>query len=358
MSVDNRTPFPALAFRQYNLAGQLLGVVVARGTFRLSPTDGLELADVQRPLVMSDIYAGDPHETPQIACTDLAPFKPGTDVTFVGSAHSPDGQPHRSWECGLTVGSVGRRLRVTGPRVWKAKARRTWVGLLDPTKEWVLDGWALTEPEPVTEVPIDWRLASGGPLYGSEAESQTHDARNPIGRGHVDGRRFPDVQEWPAPQIEDFTAPVCSPSDDREPVGLGPVSPFWSTRLRHAGTFDAAWKSERHPLMPADFDFAFWQAAPKGLVANPWLESDEPFKLENLVSGRPVVRGRLPGLRLAVEIDQGTGPARGPMVLDGVHFEFTPEAERVSLTWRVGFPWPERKGRPILTASRSGSGGV
>ena len=28
MSVDNQTPFPALAFRQYNLAGGLFGVVV------------------------------------------------------------------------------------------------------------------------------------------------------------------------------------------------------------------------------------------------------------------------------------------------------------------------------------------
>ncbi len=31
MTVDNHTPFPALAFRQYNMAGDLLGVGVARG---------------------------------------------------------------------------------------------------------------------------------------------------------------------------------------------------------------------------------------------------------------------------------------------------------------------------------------
>ena len=35
MSVDNHTPFPALAFRQYNMVGDMMGVVVARGTFKL-----------------------------------------------------------------------------------------------------------------------------------------------------------------------------------------------------------------------------------------------------------------------------------------------------------------------------------
>jgi len=82
MSVDNHTPFPALAFRQYNLSGDLLGVVVARGTFQLSNGGPLVLDGMQRPLVMSDTYEGDPHQTPQLACTDLAPFKPRTDVTF------------------------------------------------------------------------------------------------------------------------------------------------------------------------------------------------------------------------------------------------------------------------------------
>ncbi|MFD1747401.1 DUF2169 domain-containing protein [Rhizobium helianthi] len=82
MSVENHTPFPALAFRQYNMAGDMMGVVVARGTFKLTKDGPLRLADEQYPLVMSDTYEGDPHETPQVACTDLAPFKPGTDITW------------------------------------------------------------------------------------------------------------------------------------------------------------------------------------------------------------------------------------------------------------------------------------
>ena len=63
MSVLNRTPFPDIAFRQYNLAGDLLGVVSVRGTFKLVENGPLALAAEQEPLELADLYGGDPHET-------------------------------------------------------------------------------------------------------------------------------------------------------------------------------------------------------------------------------------------------------------------------------------------------------
>jgi len=344
MSVDNRTPFPALAFRQYNLAGDLLGVVVARGTFKLANGGPLVLDDTQQPLVMSDVYDGDPHETPQMACTDLAPFKPGTDATFIGAAFAPGGVAAPSWTCGLKVGPVQKRLRVHGSRVWRAKTRKTWRGLVDREKEDALDSWELTSGESTTYVPIDWRFAFGGRLDGGETFE-----RNPVGIGLVDERQFREKPEWPAPQIEDADAPIRSPGDRPAPAGLGPLSPFWEDRIRKAGTYDDAWLNERHPLLPRDFDFSFWQAAHPDLVANPWLQGDEHFELDHLLPGIGMFHGRLPGLRLQIEIDRGTGPARGPMVLDGVHFDMRPGVGRVFLTWRIGFPWPERRGLPKMS---------
>lgn len=343
MSVDNRTPFPALAFRQYNLAGDLLGVVVARGTFKLSNGGPLVLDDIQRPLVMVDTYKGDPHQTPQTACTDLAPFKPNTDVTFIGSAFAPDGVEASSWTCALKVGPVEKRLRVHGPRLWRAKTRKTWRGLIDRDKEDLLEGWELTEGEPVAHVPVDWRLAFGGKIEGGEVFE-----RNPIGTGLVDEALFREKAEWPAPQIEDENEPIRNVSDRPTPAGLGPMSPFWQDRLSHAGTYDEAWLNERHPLLPKDFKFAFWQAAHPDLIATPWLNGDEPYELDHLLPGRKMFRGSLPNIRLQVEIDQGDGPSRGPMVLDGVHFDMRPGVGRVFLTWRIGFPWPKRRGLPKL----------
>ncbi len=343
MSVDNHTPFPSLAFRQYNLNGDLLGVVVARGTFRLTNAGPLQLADKQYPLAMSDSYDGDPHQTPQTACTDLAPFKPGTDVTFLGAAFTPDGEPARSFTCGLRVGPVGKRLRVHGQRFWRAKTRKTWKGLIERDAEDALDGWDLTDAEPVTHVPIDWRLAFGGKIDGGEVFEQ-----NPIGKGLVDEALFKERPEWPAPQIEDEFQPVKSVMDRHAPAGFGPMSPFWEGRVARAGTYDDEWLNKRHPLLPRDFDFRFWQAAHPDLTTESWLQGDEDFELDNLLPGHPRLQGRLPGIQLGVEIDRGTGPARGLMKLDGVHFDMRPGIGRVFLTWRCGFPWPKRIGQPKL----------
>lgn len=349
MSVDNRTPFPALAFRQYNLAGDLLGVVVARGTFKLVNGGPLMPDDKQRPLVMSDTYDGDPHQTSQMACTDLAPFKPGTDVTFVGASFAPGGQAASSWTCGLKVGHLESQLRVHGPRFWQARTRKSWRGILDRDKEDRLEGWDLTEGEPVSHVPIDWRLAFGGRIEGGEVFE-----RNPIGIGLVDEMRFRERAEWPAPQIEKESQPIRDARERPAPAGFGPMSPFWEDRVSRAGTYDDLWLKERHPLLPTDFDFSFWQAAPPELVSETYLDGNEEFELDRLLPGREKLRGRLPGLRLKMEIDQGTGPVRHPMVLDGVHFDMRPGVGRVFLTWRIAFPWPGRRGMPTLDFARSG----
>jgi hypothetical protein len=343
MSVDNRTPFPALAFRQYNLLGELMGVVVARGTFKLTNGGPLQLSDKQSPLVMSDIYDGDPHQSPQMACTDLAPFKPGTDVTFIGATFSPGGEPSSSWTCGLRVGSIEKRLRVHGPRFWRAKTRKTWRGLMDRAHEDALDGWELTEGQPVPHVPLDWRLAFGGRLGHEAIEA------NPVGIGLVDESRFRERSEWPAPQIEDENLPIRAVSDRPTPAGLAPISPFWLDRADLAGTYDDEWLEKRHPLLPTDFNFSFWQAAPKDQVAEPWLTGNEAFELHRLLPHFETLEGFLPDISLRVELDQGRGVQWSPLVLDGVHFDMRPGIGRVFLTWRIGFPWPERRGVPILS---------
>ncbi len=353
MSVDNRTPFPALAFRQYNMEGELAGIVVARGTFKLTDGGPLQIAEEQYPLVMSDTYEGDPHETPLVACTDLAPFKPGTDVTFLGATFSPGAEAASSWTCGLKLGPVSKRLRVHGPRVWRAHTRKTWKGLVDRTKEDALDHWELTEGEPIEYLPLDWRRALGG-QDANEAEKLL--ARNPIGQGIVDPASFLERSEWPAPQIEDASQPILTVEDQPGPAGFGPLSPFWKDRAERAGTYDDAWLNDRHPLLPRDFDYRFWQAAHPDLVAEPWLQGDEEFELENLLRGREMLKGRLPKIGLYVEIDQEPGRSEGWMALDGVHFDMRPGIGRVFLTWRCNFLWPERQGQPKLSMARLAEG--
>ncbi len=358
MSVDNHTPFPAIAFRQMNLAGDMLGVVAVRGTFRLAKDGPLVLDDTQRPLVMSDTYEGDPHVSPLVACTDLAPFKPGTDITYQGFSFAPGGVEAARWECGLSVGGAGKRLAVTGPRHYEAATRKSWAGLLDRAKEDAFDGWHLSAPEPVRRVPLDWRLAFGGrPPLAPETEADEPEdivdgayRYNPLGRGLVEDGAFPEYRMLPAPQIEDADAPIDRTDARPQAACFAPISPWWRQRQQYAGTYDDAWLNERHPLLPRDFDFRFWQCAPPDLVAQPWLKGNEAYRLENLLAQHPILEGRLPGIELMVEADMSEDTrANGPMVLDGVHFDMRPGVGRVFLTWRIAFPWPKRIGRPRLT---------
>jgi hypothetical protein len=348
MSVDNRTPFPAIAFRQFNLAGDLLGVVAVRGTFLLSPNGPLVPAKAQAPLVLADTYDGDPHQAPMLFQSDLTPFKPGTDVTFTGVAHSPDGKPQPSWICGIRVGPVAKRLRVTGPRKWHAKTlrKRGWFAQGEVEE---LDEWRLSKPDPVQYVPIDWRLAYGGRLPGhADPGPKGCYEFNAIGCGIADDEKFQEVREIPAPQIEALDKPVTSPAGKWQPEGLGPIPPWWNQRHQYAGTYDDAWLEQRHPLLPKDFDFRFWQCAHPDLIATPWLEGNESYELENLAFRHPSLKGWLPGLHMRVRLDRGAGLQDAAMVLDGVHFDLRPSGARVYLTWRTAFLWPERRGLPIL----------
>ena len=60
-----------------------------------------------------------------------------------------------------------------------------------------------------------------------------------------------------------------------------------------------------------------------------------------------------PRVNLHVELDQGKGSQSAPLVLDGVHFDMRPGVGRVFLTWRIGFPWPDRHGLPTLSLANS-----
>ena len=66
------------------------------------------------------------------------------------------------------------------------------------------------------------------------------------------------------PNIEDPHAPMLHPASPCAPLGFGVVGRAWLPRRPLAGTFDFAWKRDRWPLAPRDFDPAFHQSAPIG----------------------------------------------------------------------------------------------
>ncbi|MEM8622751.1 MAG: DUF2169 domain-containing protein [Pseudomonadota bacterium] len=337
MKLQNRTPLPAFAFRQFDEAGALDCVVALRATLNHVEGGTAAFRAKQEPFLWEDVYEGDPHTTPLLHQGDLVPGKPAADVTFLGATHAPGG-PARAWSCRLQIGPVDRTLHVTGPRVWEPEHRR---GLLRNRDERVVSGWRLGEPEPAAAVEMDWRRAVGGPIPGAVEQEGPPDVdpRNPIGCGIAGPREAWVDAPRPAPQI---LATAEAPAWDQalEPACFAPIPPFWKERQQHAGTYDDAWLEERHPLLPQDFHPRFWQCAPPGQTTDVPLAGTS-YRLENLHPDRAIAEGLLPDITLAVHAAVGEAPGDWHlMALDGVQFDWRQD-QRLYLTWRARFPLPE-----------------
>ena len=348
MLLHNITPMPAIAFRQFDLAGELECVVAARGRFSLRLDAPMTPDHGQPDLHWQDAYQGAPHSTSLLHASDLAPFRPGTDVSVLGDAYAPGGKPLASWTCGIQIPNrLDRVLRVTGPRRWVVRPSRTRIGPLRLTQDGQPSAWQVTEPDPARSVPLDWALAYGGPTLGLPDDELPPPMMpdNPLGIGVIDPARTATDRDYPAPQIEWADMPIRS-FDASEPApvpaGFGLASPWWPCRLRHAGTYDEQWLEHRHPLLPEDFDDRFWQSAPPGMVVEPWLQGDESFVLSNLHPDHPRLSGLLPRSRMVVRVHLPQAAMEDrELALDSLQFDLRPGLSECQITWRARFPLPD-----------------
>ena len=261
--VQNHTKFPSQYFQMFDVEDQAFHVIVTRMTYDLNSLDEQgtpRLAEIQTPLVEADLFYGEPNKSSIIQESDFAPYKPQCDVLFCQTtAYSPDGKAAKQWPIGVRIGEREKRLTVTGPR-------QMTHGVL---------GWSVTDPAPVTEVPIRFDAAFGGTCQWPDnvddpekLEVDERFAENPIGCGFVHPKWLKKAHpsHLPAPQIERFDRPFTArdASEMNYPaIGLGPIGRWWQGRLELAGTYDDEWKKTRWPRLPLDFDFAYWNCAPK-----------------------------------------------------------------------------------------------
>jgi hypothetical protein len=158
------------------------------------------------------------------------------------------------------------------------------------------------------------------------------EARNPVGVGYRagggfrEGLRLPNLEE-PSDRVQAFGQRVV-------PAGCGYVGPHWQPRASYAGTYDEAWKQERMPRYPADFDRRHLNGASPGLVAPGYLRGDESFALAG-VGPRGGLKGVLPGgppPKVRVRRADGSPAEDLTMRLDTVLFWC--DEERVQVVWR------------------------
>ena len=116
---NNNTPFTKIGFEQWHRDGATMAVIAVRGDYEFVAGGRLKLCDTQE-IVLADAFDGDPQKTPLLRVGDLIPFKPGTDVTFLGSAFAPQGQPAATWDAAIRAHDLQQTLRVCGARNWIA----------------------------------------------------------------------------------------------------------------------------------------------------------------------------------------------------------------------------------------------
>jgi len=257
-AILNGTPFVLEPLFVMDENGRPVCVSIVKGTFDIT-AEGLVRAEDQVPVQVSGVPRGDPAESSYIYEPETAFFKPATDVVLIGDAHANTAST-TELVAGIRVGPVQKQIRVVGDRFL---VRR--------------DGEVhMSRPAPFERIPLIYERAFGGWDRRVPDSSQHQvEARNPVGTGFRDAAWDSD-DEFRLPNLEDPEDLYEAYGDRPRPAGVGFVSPNWATRARFAGTYDDEWAKTRSPLLPADFDRRFFNAASPGLVASGYLRGDEP----------------------------------------------------------------------------------
>lgn len=246
-----------------------------------------------------------PQELGKDVALDAGMPKSRAEVLLTAKAYPVGGKPQAACSVRLRLGSVDKTLYAVGERRWK--------------------GGAPTPPAPFAEMPITYANAYGGPGY----------PQNPLGKGFAPVRT-PQGEVHPLPNIEDPRQLVRSPKDKRPPAGFGPYELTWPQRFSKTGTYDEKWLKERFPGFAKDIDWGFFNTAPEDQQLQDFLRGDEPFTLEHMHPDKPILEGRLPGLRMRAFINQSTEKGAEfrelSTRLDTVHL--FPHAERGVLVFR------------------------
>jgi hypothetical protein len=302
-------------------SGRELLVVVVKGTFRIPAEQGapVRLHEQQSPLVMADVFHGEPGLSAPLYEMDFAPRKKYCDVLLNASAYAPGGDPAERVVVSARIGAWRKSFGVVGDREWFAR------GAL-----------RATTPEPFAVMPISYDRAFGG--TDQRHEDPAHHVaylHNPSGRGFHKHLREEWVHGSLLPNTEAVDEPIARPDGDYAPMAFGPVGRHWEPRVRFAGTYDQKWVDEVAPLLPADFDARYYQSAPADQqIAKP--AGEQEITLINLTrDGRRTFV--LPHLEAPVSIF----PKRGAHVSYSAHIDtilIEPDAERITLSWRIAHP--------------------
>ena len=248
MELVNSTGMAAGYTQGVEPSGRELLVVVVKGTFGFSEQGRIaQLHPTQLPLITSDTFTGEPGFSAPSQEVDFAPRKLRCDILISGSAWAPKGKASERVLVGARIGSWKKVFAVVGDRHWSS-------GLV---------GVGASSPVPFIRKPISYDVAFGGvDTFHVDPDKHAAYMLNPVGRGWHRHLQAQYVDASPLPNTEEADRPVDAPDGRYAPMSFGPVGRGWASRLPYAGTYDQDWIDNTFPFLPADFQDAYYQAAP------------------------------------------------------------------------------------------------
>lgn len=141
----------------------------------------------------------------------------------------------------------------------------------------MIASWQLSDSQPITSLDLRYEFATGG-FYQTEGEDVIASPANTVGMGWypLSLLKKTKMQRLAAPQVEWATLPVEKINQITLPAGFGFYGRGWQGRIERAGTCDKKWQETRHPLLPQDFNFSYWNGA------HPWLQFPLPKPLKSV----------------------------------------------------------------------------
>ncbi|WP_086931504.1 DUF2169 family type VI secretion system accessory protein [Agarilytica rhodophyticola] len=239
---------------------------IIKATFDISPDGKLKFAEKQMPVDLAGKYTADPETSSYLVEPETAFIKLTTDVVIIGDAISSRG-PVQHLLVDIHVGDLHKQMAVFGDRHW--------------IKQTI--GYEMSRTTPFETMPLTYENAFGGwDRRHDDLAKQGFEARNTVGKGYF----RTDVEHtdalMPLPNIENPNALISDIKDKPEPVGCGFTLPHWQPRAALAGTYDENWQKTRSPLLPEDFNRAYFNAASPGFIASQYLSGKEQVVIKNM----------------------------------------------------------------------------
>jgi len=247
--------------RTFNYRGKTWFTVSALWGFRL---------DTGEPVLEQKLWESIATALGKDSLFDAGMPKVQGEALVHGSFCSPTGRPVGVGRVSVSLGSIHKQLAVFGDRRWVEKLGAAV---------------AVTDPDPMTEMPVSYTNAFGGEGF----------KKNPIGKGTA-GIETEHGTVRPLPNIEYPDSLIGSPNDRPDPAGFDRLDLLWIQRSAKAGTYDEKYLRKRMPGLPDDIDWSYFNDAPPDQWVDGFFQGDENFEIVHMNPDMPVLRGRLPGV--------------------------------------------------------------